>query len=464
MKVYETKQIRNVALAGHSGSGKTSLAEALLHKFGMIDRKGSVDAGNTQSDYDPLEKTRKISINATLLPIELENHKVNLLDCPGFRDFIGEIKNAIRISEMCLIVVDAETGVEVGTEFAFQFAQEYSIPIAIAINKMDKDRANYRSAMQSIDQTFEAHTIPVTLPMGSGSSFQGVIDLLDMKAIFYDNGKRTEGEIPAEFLEEAQEARRALVEAAAEGDDELTEKFLEQETLTEEELRKGLREDLQAGRFIPVVCCSAEKGVGLHGLMHFILEECPSPDLRAGFRVYANAEKPNPEEVDLKKLAPSEPFSAFVFKTVNDDYAGRLSLFKVITGEVSGDCQLLNRSNNQYMRAGHVFDLRGKDQVKVDKIVTGDIGAFAKLTDLHTGDTLADPKGPAVLYEPTHMPPPTVIMALRAKERGDEDKLSMALHRLLEQDPTLELERDSLLHQTLLKGRSPRIVWKPWRA
>lgn len=450
MKVYETSQIRNVALAGHSGAGKTSLAEALLHRYGIIDRKGSVDAGNTQSDYDPLEKARKISINATLLPIEMDDLKVNLLDCPGYRDFVGEIKNAVRIAEMCLIVVDAENGVEVGSEFAFQFAREYDIPIAVVINKMDKDRANFQHALDTIHETFDADTVAVTLPMGEGADFQGVIDLLDMKAIFYADGKREIGEIPAEYKEAAAEARRRLVEAAAEGDDELTEHFLETETLTEAEVRRGLREDLQDGRFVPVVCCSAEKGIGLQGLMHFLREECPSPDQRKGFRAHKDGKKDG--EIYLHKLDPDAPFSAFVFKTVNDDYAGRLSLIKVVTGTVTGDCPIANVNNGQTMRAGHVFDLRGKQQVSVERLKTGDIGAFAKLSDVHTGDTLADPKMENVRYEATHMPSPTVHMAIKTKDRTDEEKISVALHRMLEQDSTLHLERDSMLHQTILHG------------
>lgn len=451
MKVYQTQQIRNVSLAGHSGAGKTTLAEALLFIHGMIERRGNVQAGNTQSDYDPQEKSRQCSINATLLPVELETHKINILDCPGYRDFVGEIKNAIRISEMCLLVIDSETGVEVGTEFAWAFAREYTIPVAVVINKMDRERANFDKAMHSIDAAFDAHTIPVVLPVGSGSSFKGVIDLLDMKAVYDEGGKKRIEEIPADMREEAEEARRKLVEAAAEGDDELTERFLENDTLTDEELRIGLREDLQAGRFVPVVCCSAEKMVGLSGLIHFILEECPSPDLRFGFRGNKLHDDPN-SEIEFKKLDPSLAFSGFVFKTVNDDFAGRLSLFKVITGSVSGDCPIVNMNGGSQMKAGHVFALRGKTQVAVERIMTGDIGSFAKLQNVHTGDTLTDPKQATLRYEPTHMPAPTAQVAIRAKVKSEEDKISMAIHRLLDADPTLRLERDPLLHQTIISG------------
>ena len=451
MKVYQTHQIRNVALAGHSGAGKTLLTEAMLHIHGLVDRKGSVEDGSTQSDYDPEEKKRQTTINSTVLPIELAENKINLIDCPGYRDFVGEIENAVRIAEMCLIVIDAEAGVEVGTEFAWQYAQDYNIPIAIVVNKMDKERADFDSVMQQIDESFSAHTIPVTLPIGSGESFKGVVDLLDMKAVYDAGGKKKLEDVPEELKEKAEEARRALVEAAAEGDDELTEKFLEEETLSESEVRKGLREDLQEGRFIPVVCTSAEKEIGLAGLVHFIIDEGPSPDQRAGFRVYKDPENPEAGE-ELKKLAPDDPFSAFVFKTVNDDYAGRLSLFKVITGEVVGDCQIKNYNTEETMKTGHVFALRGKAQVSVDKLATGDIGAFAKLGDVETGQTLGDPKGRLYRCVPTQLLAPTVQVAIRAKNKSEEDRISMAIHRLLDADPTLKLERDPLLHQTVLHG------------
>jgi elongation factor G len=351
---------------------------------------------------------------------------------------------------MCLLVVDAESGVEVGTEFAWAFAHEYDIPIAVVINKMDAPRADFRRAMASVEAAFDAHAIPVTLPIGEGAEFKGVIDLLDMKAV-YDEGpsKRIE-EIPAAMKDEAEAARRALIEAAAEGDDELTEHFLEVDTLTDEELRLGLREDMQDGRFIPVVCCSAEKEIGLAGLVHFLLDECPSPDMRGGFRQFANPDGTG--EIQMKRMNPDEPFSAFVFKTVNDDYAGRLSFIKVITGSVTGDCPIINMTGGETMKAGHVFAIRGKQHVPVDRLMTGDIGVFAKLTSVHTGDTLIDPRESPVRYLPTSIPAPTVSVAIHAHNKSEEDKIALAIHRLVETDPTLRIERDALLHQTILHG------------
>lgn len=450
MKQYTTEQIRNVALVGHSGCGKTSLAEALLHINGLIPRKGSVESGNTASDYDPEEAKRQISINATLLPLEFEDFKVNLLDCPGFRDFVGEIKNAIRVSELALIVVDATTGVEVGTEFAREFAQEYHIPVAFFINKMDKERADFEAAERNVDEVFDdAHTIPVTLPIGKEDSFEGVIDLLEMKAIYDVGGKAQVKEIPEEYLEAAKEARKRLVEAAAEGNDDLTEKYLMEEDLTNDEIILGLRQDLEAGRFYPVLCGSAEKEIGLTVLNKFFRHECPPPTERKGFKGFVSGDS---GEIELKPLKADANFSAYVFKTVNDEFVGRLSFIKVVTGSARGDGIVKNARTGKTERVGHVFTLRGKQQVAVEAIHAGDIGVFAKLESFANGDTVLDPKGHEVVYEPTHLPPPTVHLAVQARNKADEDKLGMALHRVLESDPTLHLERDSLLHQTILSG------------
>jgi elongation factor G len=450
VKQYRTEDIRNVAFVGHSGSGKTTLAETLLHMNGVIERPGTVEAGNTQSDYDPEEIKRQCSINATLLPFEVDGIKINVLDCPGFRDFVGEIKNAVRASELALVVVDATSGVEVGTEFACDFADEYHIPKAFFINKMDKERANFDVALESIDTAFpNVHTIPVVLPIGSESNFRGVIDLLRMVAVINEGNGVKETPIPAELMDAAKEGRRKLVEAAAEGNDELTEKFLMEEELTDEEVILGLRQDLEAGRFCPVLCGSATKEIGLVVLTNFLKVECPPPHERKGFRGYVKGAE---GEIELKRLSRDEPFSAFVFKTVNDEFVGRLSFFKVITGEARGDGMILNARTGQTSRVGHVITERGKQQVPIDAISTGDIGAFAKLENTHTGDTLLDPRHPGVVYEPTHMPPTTAHIAIEAKNRSDEDRLGMALHKLLETDLTLSVVRDPLLHQTVLSG------------
>ena len=450
MERYTTEQIRNVALTGHSGSGKTMLVEALLHTAGLIDRVGSIENGNTVSDYDAEEQKRQVSINATLAPLALKDVKINLLDCPGFRDFVGEIKNAIRVAEMAMIVVDATTGVEVGTEFAVSFADEYRIPKAFFVNKMEKERANFDNAIASIEASFpNVHCIPVTLPIGIEGDFKGVIDLLTMKAIYDEGGKREVKDIPAELAEAAEEAHRRLVEAAAEGDDALTEKFLIEETLSDEEIKRGLREDLEEGRFAPVLCGSAAREIGLTVLQHFFVHECPPPNERKGFLAYKDESKTDKE---LKQIDPSAPFSAMVFKTVNDEFVGRLSFFKCITGEAKGDGPIKNARTDQTERVGHVFTMRGKQQVSASGICAGDIGTFSKLETVRTGDTLLEVKGIDVVYAPTKLPKPTAHMAVEAKSKSDEDRLGMGIHKMLETDPTLSVMRDSLLHQTVISG------------
>ncbi len=450
LKTYKTPQIRNIAFVGHSGTGKTTLAEALLHIAGAIDKPGSVEKGTTQSDYDPEETKRQISINSSLLPIEFEDIKINILDCPGSRDFVGEIKNSVRCAETALVLVDATVGVETGTEFAHAFADDYHIPQAFFVNKMDKERANFAAAVASIDEAFEdVHTIPVVLPIGEGTEFKGVVDLLEMKAIYDPAGKRTVEDIPEDLADTAKEARKKLVEAAAEGNDELTEKFLMEEDLSNEEVILGLRQDMEAGRFCPVLCGSAIQEIGLTALENFFRDECPPPNERKGFLAYVNGKL---DETELKPLDTDAPFSAYVFKTVNDEYVGRLSFFKVVTGKATGDCMIKNLRTGSTDRVGHVFTERGKQQISVEHISTGGIGAFAKLESVHTGDTITDPKAPAVVYEPTHLPSPSVHVAVHVKNKADEDKVGMGLHRILECDPTLSLERDPLLHQTVLSG------------
>jgi elongation factor G len=450
VKAYSIDQVRNFALVGHSGCGKTTLAEHLLLHAKAIDKLGTVETGTTRSDYDPEEQRRHVSINATLLPFEYEGYKMNMFDCPGSRDFVGEIQNAVRAAELAVVVVDASAGVEVGTEFACAFADEYHIPKAFFINKLDKERASFESAVASIDEAFpDVHTIPVVLPIGEGEKIEGLIDLLFMRAIIGRNNEIKVTEIPAEYMEAAKAGRRRLVEAAAEGNDELTEKFLMEEGLSDEEVILGLRQDLEAGRFCPVLCGSATLHLGVRLLLNFLEKECPPPSERKGFLGYASG---NSGEVELKAIDPSAPFTAYVFKTVNDEYVGRLSFFKVVTGSTSGDSQIKVMRTGSVERAGHLFTFMGKTQIPVDQLHAGDIGAFAKLDVVHTGDTIIDPKAAEVVYEPTHLPKPSAHVALEAKNKNDEDRLGSALHKLLDTDPTMSVTRDSLLHQTVLSG------------
>lgn len=442
MKEYSTENIRNVALTGNAGAGKTSLAEALLFVEKAIERLGRVEDGNTVSDYDNEEHKRMMSINTSLLPIEIKSHKINVLDLPGRRDFTGEIRNGLRITDAAIMVVDANAPVEGGVEMVWEFAEEFKLPKAVFINKMDKERASMQKALEALKATFPAIFVPITLPVGSDANLSGVIDLLRMKVIKDTPGKRILEDIPADMMDAANEARATLVEAAAEGDDSLMEKFFAEEELTPEEVSKGLRAAVAEGRAVPVLCGSSTKMVGIGALLDFIVSTLPSPLEGPGLQL---------ENGDVQKIDPSGPVSAYVFRTVSDDYAGRLNFFKVITGQFKPDMAVQNTTKDKYERIGHVLTVLGKKSSDVGTLQAGDIGAVSKLDVTGTGDTLADPSR-QVKYAPTKLPQPTCIMAISAKSKADEEKIGMGMHRMVEQDPTLSIRRESETSQTILSG------------
>lgn len=448
MKEYETSQIRNVALAGHTSSGKTSLTEGVLHHLKVTDRLLSVDEGNSISDYDPEEVRRKTSINATILPAEYGGCKINLLDLPGYRDFIGEIRNAVAVSDTVLMLVDGTSGAEVGTELAWEYADEFDLPVVAFINKLDKERSDFDKALASLKDTFEVNFVPLTLPVGKESSFEAVIDLLRMKRVREAPAQKTRyEEIPAALKDAAESARAVLVEAAAEGDDELTEKFLEDQPLTPEEIQRGLKSAFLDRRFVPVLCGAALKEIGLVPLLDFITAAVPAPDARTP----RPARKPDAEETFEQPLRSDGPLAAYVFKTVSDDYAGRLSFFKVLSGTFTADMNVLNPGQRREERISHLLVARGKKQEDVHKLAAGDIGAVAKLAATTTGDTLCAPDNP-IQYVPTPLPPCTYSMAVSAKSKSDEEKVGSAMHRLTEQDPTLHIRRDPEIRQTIMSG------------
>ncbi len=442
MKLYATDQIRNVALAGHSGAGKTSLAEAMLYLHKGTDRLGRVEDGNTVSDYDPEEAKRDCSINASLVPIETKGHKINLLDIPGNRDFIGEIRNCFRAADSVLMTVDATAPVEGGLELAWDIADEFELPRAIFINRMDKERADFDKAIAALKSEFRANFVPVQLPIGAEKSFSGVVDLLRMKAVKDTPGKSTVEDVPADMADAAEEARAAVIEAAAEGDDALMEKFFADEQLTDEEIATGLQLAIAAGGVVPVLCGSAVKSTGVQALADFIGAALPSPTQGPGLTL---------EDGEKQQVSPDGAVSAFVFRSVSDDFAGRLNFFKVMTGELKSDSQVLNRTTDKSERITHVLTICGKKNSNIEKLAAGDIGALSKLAATSTNDTLADASA-KVKYAATSMPMPTCIMAISAKSKADEEKVGMGLHRLTEQDPTLNVRRESETSQTLLSG------------
>ncbi|MBX7245024.1 MAG: elongation factor G [Candidatus Sumerlaeaceae bacterium] len=447
MKEYAPGQIRNVALAGHSGAGKTSVIETILFNEKLTDRLGRTEDGNTVSDYDPEEARRGISINTSLIPVEHRGVKINFLDTPGSRDFIGEIRNSMRVADAVVIVVDAISGVEPGTELAWEFADEFKLPRIFLINKLDRDRASFENTLEQIQNVFGCRLVQANFPVGEAASFEGCVNLLKLKMSKGDGGRITYGEIPENLKDQSKELRAALIEAAAEGDDELTMKFLDGQPLTDSEILKGLEEDLVANRLCPVMASSAVVGPGCVGLLDFITECFPPPTDRPDF--VAKSLKGD-TEVPLS-WDEKAPTAAFVFKTISDPFAGHLTFFKVLQGCVANETVLLNTHRGAEEKVNHLMTVRGKKQESVNRVMAGDIGVLAKLNQTHTNDTLCDPKH-GVVIDPTPMPPHTVQMAVQAKTKEDEEKISIAMHRLIEQDPTLHLYRDAAIRQTILCG------------
>ena len=446
MKVYNTSKIRNLALVGHSGSGKTTLAEALLYRTGAIDKKGRVEDGNTVSDYDKQEKKRHISIQSSIIPVEYEGYKINFIDSPGFFDFEGEVLQALRASEAALFVIDGENGIEVATEKYWNYTQEINLPSIIFVNKLDKENANFNKLVSDLHIEFGNKIIPLTLMLGEGNKFEGVIDVLDKKAYTYQNGEKKEVEIPEIRLAEVETVYDEIVEAVAETDDTLMEKFFEGEKFSEEEFRKGLSEAILNGSVVPLIAGSSEKEIGLSQLLEVICKYMPSIDdesANIGFRV-----KEGYEAFQTKEDAP---FSAVVFKTIADPFVGKISVFKVLSGAVNKDDKIFDVSKNEEVKASNIFFLRGKEQIKTDKVIAGDIGAFTKLDILSTGDSLASKDKP-IEYKPIKYPKPVLFYAIKAVSKNDEDKISEALQKLIEEDPTFKDERNMETSQQILSG------------
>ncbi|MFN7018029.1 MAG: elongation factor G [Fimbriimonadales bacterium] len=447
MKQYALEQIRNVALAGHGGSGKTTLAEHLLYVAGHIDRVGTIEAGNTVSDFDPEEQRRKISLNAALLPIEWEGHKINLIDTPGFPDFIGELYSALQVVDAVVLVAPAQAELEVGFENAWELCEARKLPRLIFVNKMERDGADYRGLVNHLRSIYGNRIVPLQVPIGAESEFKGVVDVLHQKAYTGKDRDVAASPVPAELQELVERARELLMEAAAETDDALLEKYLEGNPLTEEELVRAFHEGVRTGQIVPVLCGSAALGEGLAPLLQAIIELVPSP-----------AEAPAPAAKDLRKDEPIElkpdpnaPLAAFVFKTTADPFVGKLTFFRVYSGTLKGDSQVYNAQKERDERIGQVFYLRGKHQIATPEVRAGDIGVVAKLQETGTGHTLCDKSRP-VAIEPIQMPDPIYTVAVVAKTKADEDRLGPALARLQEEDPTFHARRDPETGQTLLSG------------
>jgi len=439
MQQYGLTNIRNLVLLSHAGAGKTSVAEAILFTSGVISRLGRVDDGSTTSDYDPDEIKRQISINLTMLPCEWQKTKINLIDTPGYSDFVGEVKAAMRVSEGAIIVACAASGVEVGTEQVWTYCEEADLPRLIFINKMDRENADFYRTVDELKVKFGSRCVPLQLPIGAHHSFQGVIDLLTMKSLI--GSEVTEAEIPSSVQSQVDSFREKLVEAVAEIDDRLIEKYLNGEELSLEELGAGLRQATLSGRIVPVLVGSAIQNIGITWLLDAIHNYLPSPKEREV--IIADAQTIEPSE--------TTPLAALVFKTSADPYVGKLTYFRVYTGAISSNSQVWNATRGGEERIGQLFVLRGKTQGSVPKLGAGDIGGVAKLGLTSTGDTLCSRDKP-VKISPVQFPEPTFNQAVHPKTKADLDKLGTALARLSEEDPTLRVYRDADTGETILSG------------
>lgn len=456
MRIYEGQNIRNVALLGHGDSGKTQLVSALLYAAGMVNRLGKVDDGTSVTDYDEEEIQRQFSISAALAYAEWGKTKINLIDTPGYNIFLHETEGALVAADAALLTVHGVSGVEVQTEKTWQFCQKHHLPRALVVTQMDRDRASFERTLVGLREAFGRAVIPVQLPLGEEKSFRGVIDLVRMKAWTYEangSGKGKESDIPAEFQEAAGKAHEALVEMVAEGKDELIEEFFEKGTIPVEDLVPGLRQAVANRRLYPVIIAAGLPNIGSNALLDFIVDYLPSPVERGEVEGLEH-EGGKPAR---RKIADDQPISAYVFKTVADPFAGRVSYFKVMSGVLKNEDHLTNFNRGTPERLSHISAMQGKTQVPVAELRAGDLGAVAKLKDTLTGDTLGD-KGAPIVYPKVMLAEPAISFAIEPKSRSDEDKLSTAVHRILEEDLLLRFSRDPQTKEFLLSGAGQQHV------
>jgi len=454
VKVYETNDIRNVALLGHGHSGKTSLAAGALFASGATARLTRVDEGNTITDFDEEEIARKLTILTAVAAVEWNKKKINLIDTPGFNTFLIDTQASLAAADAALVFVDGVAGVEVQTEKVWGYGDEFKLARALVINKLDRERSSFDRTLENIQQAFGRTAVPIQLPIGSERDFKGVVDLVRMKAYTYTpdgDGKGKEGDIPANMAEDAKKAHEALVEMVAEGNDKLLEEFFEMGTLPAEDIVLGLREAVKQTRIFPVLCASGLHNIATDLVLNFILEDFPGPADGDAWRATLNG-----KEVE-RSVKDSDPVSAFVFKTVADPFAGRVSYFKVVSGVLKNDANLVNSRSGGAERLAHIGALFGKTIQPVPELHAGDIGGVAKLKETLTGDTLADKSSP-IAYPPVRLPEPSIAYAISAKTRNDEDRMGHAVHKILEEDQALRFYRDPQTKEFLLAGTGQQHV------
>jgi len=449
MKVYDAATIRNIALAGHSGSGKTQLASAILSDSGMVNRFGKVDEGTTITDFDDEEIARKHTLSASLAYVEWNTQKIHVIDTPGIGNFLADARAALHIVDAALVVVDAVSGVMVQTEKVWETAAELGLPRLVVLNRIDRERASLERSLTSLRETCSRAVVPIQLPIGEEKSFRGVVDLIAKKAYVFqtdESGKFSEAAVPADMIAAVDSAREALIEMVAENDEKLMEKFFEAGTLTDEELVAGLRGAAMGGKIFPLLCTSATLNVGIPQLLDAIVAYLPSPADRP-FRAVDKSGAEQPRHADEKK-----PAAAFVWKTIADPFAGRITLFRVVTGALKADSTIFNKTKEAQERLGSLALLQGKTQTIVPEIKAGDLGSVAKLKDTLTNNTLGEKTDP-VIFPAIKFPEPVLSYAIEPKSRGDEDKISTAMHRLEEEDPSIRYSRDPQTKELLLSGQ-----------
>ncbi|MCX6572790.1 MAG: elongation factor G [Candidatus Aminicenantes bacterium] len=448
MKDYSAEQIRNIALVGHGSSGKTSLAAAFLFDTGATSRLTKVDKGNTVTDYDPDEIERKISINAAPCFCEWSGHKINVIDTPGYTNFLWDTRASLRAVDGAVVLVDAVSGVEVGTEKVWEMLEDRGLPRLIVINKMDRENANFARTLESVRQFFGRQAVPVELPIGEEKSFAGVVDIVEKKAYYFEkdeSGKMSEGPIPAGLADDVEARHKELVELVAESDEKLMEKYFESGELAPEEFRAGLKKSILHRQVFPVFAASGLANVGAQTLLNGILAFLPSPVEAGAVKVTIKGEE------KTVPPSPDAPFAALVFKTISDPYTGRISLMRVFSGRTNPDGTVVNAGRDTEEKLGGLFFLQGKEQIPAGQAKAGDIVATAKLKVAATGDTL-NAKGSGISFAPIVFPLPSISFAIEPKTRADEDRISQATHRIIEEDPTVRIERDPNTSQLLISG------------
>lgn len=449
MKEYKTKNLRNVGIVGHSGAGKTTLTEAILFYTKTIDRAGKVEEGTTTCDYDAEERKRKISVATAIAPCEWENVKINLVDMPGYFDFVGEMIEGLRAVDLALIAICGASGIQVGTEKAWNYVNKNKMPRAFFINKLDRENSNFEKVLAALKERFGISVVPIQYPIGTETDFKGVVNVISRRARIFNPKTHAmeEAEIPEELLGKVDECKNMIMEAVAETDEVLLDKYFSEGTLNDEEIYHGLINGSAKGEITPVMCGSALTGIGINTLMEDILECFPSPENMESKKA---RDVKNDKDVNIK-IDENGQFSAFVFKTIADPFVGKLSLFRVMTGKAKADSTVYNSNKDKQEKIGTMYFIRGKAQTPTQEIIAGDIGAVAKLQFTGTGDTLCEMSAP-ISFENIDFPNPSISMAVIPKSKGDEDKISSGLTKLLEEDPTFKVSRDVENAEMIVSG------------